>query len=92
MLCGGAVGGTRFENLVCDGFLPLLAAQTGAEAGRLWWHWFVGDLPALWPRALRQLEVFAGRMHPACHGAAQGLLGWVIAQERSGTISAGREA
>lgn len=91
-LCGGAVGGTRFENLVCDGFLPLLAAHTGAEAGLLWRHWFVGDLPALWPRALRQLEVFSGRAHPACHGAAQGLLGWVIAQERSETISAGREA
>lgn len=91
-LCGGAVGGTRFENLVCDGFLPLLCAYTGVEAGPLWQHWFVGDLPDLWPKALRQLEVFSGRAHPACHGAAQGLLGWVIAQERSETISAGREA
>lgn len=91
-ICGGAVGGTRFENLVCDGFLPLLAAHTGAAAGQLWRHWFVGDLPALWPRALRQLEVFSGRAHPACHGAAQGLLGWVIAQERSESISGGRGA
>lgn len=95
-LCGGMVTGTRFDNLVCDGFLPLLAARSGSgtasDGGQVWQHWFAGDLPPLWPRALRQLELFAGRARPACHGTAQGLLGWLLAQERYESISAGPEA
>jgi hypothetical protein len=88
----GAVGGTRFDNLVCDGFLPLLAARGICEAQQLWFHWFTGDIPPLWNQALRQLEVFSQRVRPACHGAAQGLLGWLIEHERSATVSAGRSA
>lgn len=84
-VCAEVVGGTRFDNLVCDGFLPLLAVRTGRELGGLWFHWFAGDLPPLLPRALRQLQVFEGRTHPACHGPAQGLLGWLIERERGGT-------
>ncbi len=41
-ICAVAVGGTRFDNLVCDGFLPLLAVETAADLGGLWWHWFPG--------------------------------------------------
>ncbi len=55
-ICAGAVGGTRFDNLVCDGFLPLLAAETGADPAGLWWHWFPGDLPPMITQALRGLE------------------------------------
>jgi hypothetical protein len=33
-LVSGAVGGTRLDNLVCDGFLPLVAAQTGHDCRR----------------------------------------------------------
>lgn len=101
-ICGGTVGGTRFDNLVCDGFLPLLAAASGdstavgppaeIRARQLWQHWFPGDLPPLLSRALRQLEVFSGRARPACHGTAQGLLGWLVERERSEAISAGRGA
>lgn len=85
-LCADALGGTRLDNLVCDGFLPLLAAHA-VHAGRddglegLWHHWFTGDLPPLVLRGLRELGVFAAPARPAHHGAAQGLLGWLIERE-----------
>jgi hypothetical protein len=83
-ICGHALGGTRFDNLVCDGFLPLLAVRTTDDAMPLgvWLHWFAGDLPPIVPKALKQLGVF-DRKHPVCHGPAQGLLGWLIACERA---------
>ena len=82
-LCGGGVSGTRFDTLVCDGFLPLIAAQSGrADAMRaIWFHWFAGDLPPVVTNGLRDLGVFAGSARPAGHGAAQGLLGWLIERE-----------
>jgi hypothetical protein len=82
-ICGNAVRGARFDNLVCDGFLPLLALRDGAEVRELWQHWFAGDLPRRLVEALRRLEVFDGRLNPACHGAAQGLLGWLIEREQA---------
>jgi hypothetical protein len=84
-ICADAVSGTRFDNLVCDGFLPLLAARAGSELGGVWFHWFAGDVPPHLLRALRELGVSGGRHHPACHGAAQGLLGWLIERELRAT-------
>jgi len=80
-VCGGAIGGTRMDNLICDGLLPLLTAKTGCEVQRLWYPWFAGDLPPLLTSGLRQLGFFDGRAQPACHGAAQGLLGWLLERE-----------
>jgi len=91
-ICAGAVQGTRFDNLVCDGFLPLLAQRDGCEVRGLWQHWYAGDLPRGLVRALRQLEVFSGPARPACHGAVQGLLGWLVERERSAGASGGRGA
>ena len=82
-ICGETVRGSRFDNLVCDGFLPLLALRDAAAARELWQHWFAGDLPAGVLRALRRLEVFAGRGRPACHGGAQGLMGWLLEREQA---------
>lgn len=85
-LCADALGGTRLDNLICDGFLPLLAAHA-THSGRnetlqgFWHHWFPGDLPPLVLRGLRELGVFTGPARPACHGAAQGLLGWLLERE-----------
>jgi hypothetical protein len=84
-ICGEALGGTRLDNLVCDGFLPLLAAaeeSAGAERFEgLWVHWFPGDLPLVVTRGLRELGVFGGPTRPANHGAAQGMLGWLWEHE-----------
>ncbi len=77
-LCADAVGGTRFDTLVCDGLLPLLAAETGTELGGLWQIWYPGDLPETLLPALRALGVFTAPARPACHGTAQGLLGWLL--------------
>ena len=89
---GGAIHGTRFDNLLTDGFFPLLAANGASNLSELWFHWFLGDVPPLWRQALRQLEVFSGRAQPACHGMTQGLLGWLIERERSAGVAKGRSA
>jgi hypothetical protein len=81
----GGIGGTRLDTLVCDGLLPLLAARTGRAGGGLWHHWFPGDLPPLLTNGLRQLGVHDGRGQPACHGLAQGLLGWLLEREMQAT-------
>lgn len=83
-VCGDAVGGTRLDNLICDGLLPLTAAHTSADMEWLWYHWFAGDLPPLLTDGLRQLGFFDGREQPACHGAAQGMLGWMLEREAAG--------
>jgi hypothetical protein len=97
-LCANAIGGTRLENVICDGLLPLIAAEVGREPQvarlpatsasntanglhALWYHWFAGDLPPVLTSGLRQLGFFDGRDQPACHGAAQGLLGWLLERE-----------
>ena len=87
-----AVGGTRLDNLICDGFLPLLAAETGGELVGLWWHWFPGDLPPMLLQALRSLGAIGGRGAPASHGLGQGLLGWLLEREREEVTSGGRGA
>jgi hypothetical protein len=76
-----AVGGSRLDNLVCDGFLPLLATRSGRDLFPLWFHWLVGDLPPRLHLVLKSLAVFDGHAQPACHGLAQGLLGWMLARE-----------
>ncbi len=88
-LTAGVVAGTRLDNLVCDGFLPLLAARTRRSFLLPWYHWFAGDLPPRLRMALRALAVCDGRAQPVCHGLAQGLLGWMLARECSRDPAAG---
>lgn len=84
-ICGGVVGGTRLDTLICDGFLPLLAAETPSEAtawGEVWTHWYPGDLPALIRPGLRDLGLVHGGRLPLSQGLAQGLLGRLLARDR----------
>jgi len=85
----GAVGGSRLDNLFCDGFLPLLAAQTGQNLQPWWFHWYAGDLPGRLPAGLKTLGITDGRTQPLCHGFAQGLLGWRLEREQGRLGSAG---
>jgi hypothetical protein len=80
-LMGGAVGGTRRDNIVCDGLLPLLAAQGSGDPFALWFHWYLGDVPEQVRRTLPKMGVVDGRLQPLCHGYAQGLLGWFLDRE-----------
>jgi hypothetical protein len=80
-ICANAIGGTRLNTLICDGFFPLIAAATSRNFEALWHHWFCGDLPPWLASGLRQLGYFDGRSQPASHGCAQGLLGWFLARE-----------
>jgi hypothetical protein len=81
-LLGGAVGGSRLDNLVCDGFLPLLAARAGGDdLFNLWFYWYLGDFPDVLRRALPKLGLTGPRGQSLCHGCAQGLLGWVLQHE-----------
>jgi hypothetical protein len=91
-LLAGAVGGSRLDNLFCDGFFPLLAARTREELFPLWFHWFPGDLPERVPAGLRLLRVTNGRTRPLCHGFAQGLLGWSLKQEAESRLNFNSEA
>lgn len=81
LICADAVGGTRFDNLICDGLLPLAASRTDRGFFGLWFHSFVGDQPPALSRLLRQLNVFDGLEQPACHGFAQGLFSWFIERD-----------
>ena len=80
-LIGGAVGGTRVDNLVCDGFLPLIAAVSGRDPEALWFHWFLGDVPDQVRKALPKLGIAGRGAQPLGHGWAQGLLGWILEHE-----------
>lgn len=87
-VAGDAVGGTRFDTLVCDGWLPLLAAAepAGSDEARVrglerWWRdWVPGDAPAELSRLAREFGVGeAGGGEPLSQGDLQGLLGWLAA-------------
>lgn len=77
-ITGGIVGGTRLDNLVCDGLLPLATAETGRDLFPVWFHWFVGDVPLEVRRGLVTLGLSGTGVGPQCHGWAQGLLGWML--------------
>jgi hypothetical protein len=75
------LSGSRLDNLAGDGFLPLLAAETGLNLEVAWTGWFAGDAPEAVVRVLRALGVFGGRDRPVSQGPVQGLLGWMLAYE-----------
>jgi hypothetical protein len=84
-LLARAVGGTRLDNLICDGFLPLLAARLDRDLFSVWFHWWPGDVPPQIRLVLRTLGQ-TGTDRPYCHGLAQGFLGWRLGQEICASI------
>jgi hypothetical protein len=77
-ITGGAVGGARLDNIVCDGLLPLMAARGGKGGFGLWFCWPLGDAPEALKSALRSLGLARGRAEPASHGWGQALLAWML--------------
>lgn len=78
-VAGGVVGGSRLDNLACDGLLPMLAARSRQDLYPAWFHWFVGDVPKEVRRGLVALGLAGPQIGPQCHGWAQGLLAWILA-------------
>ena len=81
---GDEIRGTRFNTMVCDGFWPLLAAQTGCDNRLIgiWYAWPVGDIPAKYTHLLRELGVVSKRCRPLSHGVVQGLIGWLLVADQ----------
>jgi len=80
-LTAATLSGSRFDTLVCDGFLPLVAAETKADLSGIWFHWFLGDVPDSLRKALAMLGLAGHPQVPFCHGWAQGFLGWLAERE-----------
>ncbi len=80
-VAGDAIGGTRLDTMICDGFLPLAAEVTGRDLLPVWFHWFMGDVPREVRRALRETGIAGHGKSPFCHGWGQGLLGWLLERE-----------
>ena len=78
---GHAIGGSRLDTLICDGFLPLAAVATGRDLLPGWFHWYLGDVPLEVRRALRETGIAGQGVTPFCHGWGQGLLGWLLERE-----------
>lgn len=74
----GTVGGTRFDTLVIDGFLPLLAARGIKGLFPTWFYWYPGDMPNSLKQFIRQCGLGGNREKPYCNGLFQGLLGWTL--------------
>lgn len=93
VLTGDEVGGARFDHLLGDGWLPLLVAagQLDEAAGWVWWRiGYPGDLPDYLGQGLKELGVAGVPGRPKAMGPAQGLLGWLLAQEsRQGEATVG---
>jgi len=77
-ICGGAVGGTRLDTLICDGLLPLASLRTGRDFSGLWWHWWAGDFPGFLRHARSDLRTV---LVPQCQGAIQALIAWALELE-----------
>lgn len=74
----GTVGGTRFDTLVIDGFLPLLAARDIDGLFPLWFYWYPGDMPHSLKGFIRKCGLGGNREQPYSNGLFQGLLGWTL--------------
>jgi hypothetical protein len=78
---GDVIGGSRLDTLVSDGFLPLVAAESGQDLQSLWFHWFMGDVPDEVRKGLSALGIAGRGAPPFCHGWGQGLLGWMAERD-----------
>jgi hypothetical protein len=96
-VCGGVLGGSRFDTWVCDAALPLLAARFGEEEAKVgfkprWLAWKPGDAPAELLRLAREFEIAGEGGVGVRQGELQGLLGWLAALVARAGVRAGRGA
>jgi len=84
-ICGGAVGGTRLDTLICDGLFPLATLRTGRDFSGLWWHWWAGDLPGFLRTARSDLRTLFA---PQSQGTIQALIAWALELDGRPTVRA----
>lgn len=82
-IVGNSVGGTRIENLICDGFLPLMAARREDSLFAYWFHWFPGDIPSALKKLIKTSCRDANPKLPLCNGSIQGALQHLIEMRAS---------
>ena len=98
-VCGDALGGSRLDTLICDAWLPLLAARAVEEAGgvaggggvapataceRVWRVWTPGDAPEELVKLGREQLGAERPGAPLLQGELQGLLGWLAGLAEGG--------
>lgn len=71
------IGGSRFDTIVVDGLLPLLATHFGRNYFAWWLHWPAGDTPDAYKTFLKDIEVISLKQ-PYCNGLFQGTLQLLI--------------
>ena len=81
-VAGQEIGGTRFDSMVCDAWLPLLAAREGACSSTqglelCWRDWWTGDCPAELIKLAREFGGSRTTDSGLGQGTVQGFLGWV---------------
>lgn len=84
-IVGGAVGSTRLDTLVTNGFLPLLEAHGPGGLFTTWCCWFAGDSPDWLKAALRDIPAVPGKRPPLCEGLVQGALQLALEQPAAGS-------
>lgn len=73
-----SIGGTRFDTLMIDALIPMLAVNDPQAWFSLWFHWFPGDMPDPVTHMLRDCDIIGPRQ-PRCNGWQQGI--WQICLE-----------
>ncbi len=68
------IPGSKFDTLICDGFLPLLSAELDKDYFSLWFHWFAGNAPDRCVNSLKRLQIVKPRVAPLCNGWVQSVL------------------
>lgn len=79
---GGELGGSRLDSMVCDAWLPMLAAWNSGQREtvgleRCWRAWWPGDTPAELMKLAREFRPVDDSASPIGQGTVQGLLGWL---------------
>lgn len=73
-IAAAQISGARFDTLVANGLLPLIAARTGCSAWARWFCWFPSEAGDDLATALRLASLCGRDAAPFHEGAIQGLL------------------
>lgn len=73
-IIGNEIGGTRIHTLVCDAFLPLIAANTAMNLFPFWYLWQAGDYPDQLKLIICESRLRESKGSVQCNGWLQGLL------------------